>query len=207
MLKPSDPKVVATIILDSKDYFFEVVDQAFAERKVDTYPFVKSYVVEILKHYLVTENLYDSEDDQGRKTRKTLAELYLESSDQQPSIKVEMLKRLGDSSLYISGFFSDSLQRKLIDVDYYVDMGKLAYESLAHSVNEDTISKLYREISIKFLILVDALSLISKRAKIMDEENVLRMMDLYAKTGSPLLQETLVEKGVFSPEIKKQSKQ
>ena len=33
------------------------------------------------------------------------------------------LKQIGDVSLFISGFFSDSLRRKLVDVDYYVSIG------------------------------------------------------------------------------------
>lgn len=199
--------MAATIILDSKEFFFNMVEEAFEERKVDTYPQVKSYIVDVLKHYLVTENLYDEEDSSGKKTRKMLSELLLTAASSQAQQKIGHLKKLGDSSLYISGFFPDSFQRKIIDVDYYVDMGKIAYDSLSSTVNEDTFSKLYKEISVKFLDLVDALSLMSRKAKILDEDNLLRLMDLYAKTGSSLAEEALVEKGVFNLSQKKQLKQ
>ena len=199
--------MATTIILDSNEFFFEMVDEAFQERNLDTYPHVKTYVVDVLKHYLVTENLYDEEDSSGKKTRKTLAELLLTAANSHSRQKIEQLKKLGDSSLYISGFFPDSFQRKIIDVDYYVDMGRMAYGSLSQSVNEDTFSKLYKEISVKFLDLVDALCLISKKTNIMDEENILRLMDLYSKTGSSLIEETLVEKGIFNKPSKKQLKQ
>jgi hypothetical protein len=36
------------------------------------------------------------------------------------------LRRVGDASLFISGFFADSLNRSLVDVDYYIDLGERA---------------------------------------------------------------------------------
>ena len=41
------------------------------------------------------------------------------------------LRYLGDFSLFTSGFFSDSLSRRAVDVDYYVSMGEFAYGSLS----------------------------------------------------------------------------
>ena len=41
---------MAAIILDSNQYFSHMVDEAFSERKLDTYPHVKTYIVEVLKH-------------------------------------------------------------------------------------------------------------------------------------------------------------
>lgn len=195
------------LILDSNQYFNDIVEEAFQERRFQTYPHIKTYMVDILKHYLLVENLYDQLDTSGRKTRETIAELYLKAGQSGGRDRVEKLKKLGDRSLYISGFFSDSFQRKIIDVDYYVDMGKMAFESLAQDVEEDTFSKLFKDLSAHFLNLVDVLAVISQKAKMMDEENVLRMMDLYSKTGSALLGEALAEKGVFNPEVKKTTKQ
>lgn len=199
--------MAAKLIFDSDKYFLNTVEEAFKERKIQTYPQVKIYVVDILKHYLFVENLYNEQDQSGKKTRKTLAEMLLTANNSGAKERSLLLKNLGDSSLYISGFFSDSFQRKIIDVDYYVDIGRLAYDSLSRNVEEDTFSRLYREISQQFLGLVDVLSLISKRAKITDEENILRMMDVYAKTGSSLIEETLAEKGVLNLPPKGQLKQ
>lgn len=197
----------APLIFDSNQYFNEVVEEAFKDRKLKTYPYVKNYVVDILKHYLFVENLYDQEDSSGKKTRKTLAEMLLKANSETPKLRAEKLKRLGDSSLYISGFFSDSFQRKIIDVDYYVDIGKIAFDTLSHDVEEDTFSRLYKEMSHQFLGLVDVLSLISKKAKMTDDKNILRMMDLYSKTGSSLIEETLTKKGIFNRPGQRQLKQ
>src|SRR6056297_1710908 len=106
------------LILDSNDFFNTLVEEAFAERKVTTYPQIQTYVVDVLKHHLFIENLYDDEDASGKKTRKTLAELFLQAGQESKEQRLGKLKTLGDRSLYISGFFSDSFQRKIIDVDY-----------------------------------------------------------------------------------------
>lgn len=195
------------LIFDSDAYFQTIVNDAFEERRIETRPHVKSYVVDILKHYLIVENLFDEEDTAGKKTRKTMAEMYLSANQLGGRVRTEKLKKVGDTSLYISGFFSDSFQRKIIDVDYYVDMGKMAFGSLAQDVGEDTFAKLFHELSEQFLNLVDVLALISQKAKITDEENVLRMMDVYAKTGSSLLGETLAERGYFNSSTRKRTKQ
>lgn len=195
------------LILDSNRYFHNLVDDAFKERKFETYPHVKLYVVDVLKYYVITENLFDEEDLSGRKTRKTMAELFLSAGQMGGQERFKNLKKVGDSSLYISGFFSDSFQRKIIDVDYYMDMGRMAFETLSKDVGEDLFSKLYKDLSSQFMELVDVLSLISQRAQMTDAENLLRMMDVYAKTGSPLRGETLAEKGVFTQQSKKQKPQ
>lgn len=199
--------MAATLILDSSRFFHNLVNEAVEERKIKTYPQIKSYLAEVMQHYLHTENLYDQQDSSGKRTRKTMTELYLTATQLGAKERVEKLKQLGDSSLYISGFFSDSFQRKIIDIDFYIDMGKMAFQSLAQDVDEDTFSKLFNDISEQFLGLVDVLSLISQKAKMTDEDNILRMMDVYAKTGSSLRGETLAEKGVFNRPDKKNTHQ
>ena len=195
------------LILDADQYFQEAVEEAFNQRKLQPEPELKTYVVDVLKHYLAVENLYNQKDESGRRTRQTMAEMFLEACQLGKKDRAERLKKMGDCSLYISGFFSDSFQRKIIDVDYYVDMGRMAFSSLASDMDEDHFAKLFTELSNQFLKLVDVLSLISKKAKIMDEENVLRMMDVYSKTGSHLIGETLAEKGLFNSSTAKPTRQ
>ena len=68
------------LILNSDRYFYSVVDDAFKERKIQVYPHIQTYVVDLLKYHLVIENLYDEEDTSGKKTRKTMAELYFSAN-------------------------------------------------------------------------------------------------------------------------------
>lgn len=195
-VKPS-----VSLCVDVKQYFRESLQEAMQERRVETYPFVESYLVDILGYYAVTEHLYDAENESGKKTRETLAEMMLKANSSSPRTRFELLKKLGDSSLYISGFFGDSLQRKVVDVDYYVDMGSTAYSSLAGVIYEDTYAQLYKEIARRFVDFVDVFTLMSRRTMTTDTDNIFRLMDIYAKTGSPLSQESLMEKGVIAPQV------
>ena len=185
------------LILDSNQFFKDIVREAFDRFQLKANSHIRFYLVDVLKHYLFIENLYGKTDSLGRKTRDNLGETLLKAVHLKPRERFEKLKDLADSSLYISGFFSDSFQRKIIDVDYYIDVGKLAYETLSKDVEEDVFSKLYKEISDQFVFLVDVLSFISQKAELTDKENILRTMEIYTKTQSPLKKEILVEKGVF----------
>jgi len=186
------------LLMPPKDYFGQVVEAAFLERKIETFPQIKSYVVDLLTHFMFTDNLWAEEDASGKKQSKMLAEILLSATQSEPRAKIKKLKQLGDHSLYVSGFFSDSLQRKIIDVDYYVDMGRTAYDTLAGTVDEDTFSALYREMAQKFLVIVDVLTIISNKTRLTDDQNLLRLIDVYSKTGSEHLGETLVAKGFFN---------
>jgi hypothetical protein len=154
--------------------------------------------------------LFDEVDEQGRRNRSTLAELFLKAMNSEPQQRSEMLKRLADSTLYITGFFGDSLQRKLVDIDYYAEMGVSAYGVLAESSREDLTAKVYKEFSVKFQAFSEVLSTISSQARIQDEANIMRLYETYAKTGSDFARERLLERGLIAvplSDLKKPTKQ
>jgi Mor family transcriptional regulator len=194
----STPK--STLLISTKDFFEEIVNDAFEKRNFKTFPRVKSYIVQLLEFYVPAANLFDEFDSSGRRTQKTLAETLLKAQSADALERVELLKKLGDRSLYISGFFGDSLQRKLVDVDYYADMGGMAYGALADCVREDTSAKVYREIGQRFLDYADVLTYVSSRARLHNEENILRLFEMYSKTGSETAREKLLEKGLIPAE-------
>lgn len=181
---------MGALCLSPNEFFMEVVDDALKERKVKTVPLAHSYLVKLLEHYVVAENLFD---DQA-----TLAEIFLKAANSEHNQKIELLKKLGDRSLYISGFFADSLQRKVVDIDYYRDMGASAYSTLAGSVREDSLSEVFNEFANKFLAFVEVLNHISAKAQVQSENNILRLYETYAKTGSEAAREKLMEKGFLT---------
>lgn len=181
---------MGALCLSPRDFFMEVVDDALKERKVKTVPLAHSYLVNLLEHYVVAENLYDNQT--------TLAEIFLKAANSEHNQKIELLKKLGDRSLYISGFFADSLSRKVVDIDYYRDMGSSAYSTLAGSIREDSLSEVFHEFAQKFLEFVEVLNHISAKAQVQSETNILRLYETYAKTGSEVAREKLMEKGLIA---------
>lgn len=195
-------KTQPNFIASSGEYFREVVQEAMSERKVQVFPLAESYLVNLLEHYMLADNLFE-EEETGKRKQETLAEMFLRAANSSPCVQRELLKRLGDTSLYISGFFGDSLKRKIVDIDYYVDMGGSAYGSLAAVTDQDLYSKVYLDFSQRFLDYVDVLTFISQKSFIQSEKDLLRLYDRYISTGSKLAEEQLVEKGMLHGSLDK----
>jgi hypothetical protein len=187
-------------VLESpRAYFSEVVQEALEKRRLETSPFATQYLVELLESYVVTERLT---------LNTTMSEMYLRAAQSEKHAKIELLKKLGDTSLYVSGFFGDSLRRKIVDIDYYADIGGLAYANLASETTEDIQSDVYKDFSRRFLNYVDLLTYISQNSLIQSNQDLLRLYERYVATGSELAREQLAEKGLLAnPSLKKTSNQ
>ncbi len=187
-------------ILNPENFFREEVAKALQQCGIEAIPMISEYLVGLLQFYMDINNLYEEGDPKngGKKLDKTLAERFFMAHSSTPHIKKDLLKRLGDSSLYISGFFGDSLKRKVVDIDYYASIGGLAYGSLAAQTHEDTIARVYDEFANRFLNYVDVLTVISQQASIQPKEDILRLYDKYIATGSNLAKEQLIEMGMLN---------
>ena len=100
-------------------YFHEQVEGALKHRNIEADEHVSFYLVNLLSQFTHIEHIQTTEE--GIET--PLAILFCKAQGESPEMKARLLKYLGDFSLFISGFFQDSLNRKIIDLDYYVAMG------------------------------------------------------------------------------------
>ena len=107
----------------------------------------------------------------------------------------EGLRRVGDLSLFISGFFADSLSRKLVDVDYYITLGGYAYGSLGRR-DEDACADIFAELAEKFVTYVDVVAEVSERSAVSSNAELLRLYEKWLRTGSRRNGELLVERGI-----------
>lgn len=189
------------ILISSRDYFGQVLDDAFNARKIKSEVRVKGYLIQVLEFYLDAKNLFEKEnaDETGKRKLNTLAELYLTAASAESRQKIELLKKLGDRSLYISGFFGDSLQRKIVDIDYYVNMGGAAYGTLSKTLDrQDPLKDVFEIISKRFIDYVEALTYISQNTMVSNNQSLLRLYDRYLQTGSTLAKEKLIEMGIVT---------
>jgi hypothetical protein len=108
------------------------------------------------------------------------------------------LQRLGDVSLFISGFFAHGFACKLIDIDYHIAMGGRAYGTLANGMTgrRKVLSRVFGELAIKFQPIVDVLNEISDAAKRYSPADVLRLYEIWLKTGSARARGLLRQLGV-----------
>ena len=195
-----------TILLAPEDFFIDAVSDAIKQRRLPSPPLAREYLVKLLTYYILADNLFDETLENGKKTRSTLAEIYLKAMNSEPSVRIDLLKKLGDTSLYITGFFGESLNRKIIDISYYVNMGESAFSSLAQEVDEEVYSSLYSDFSKQFIKYMEVLNYISKQTDLQKDSNLLKLYENYQKTGSDLMRDTLIDSGFVDFEINKKSK-
>jgi hypothetical protein len=185
------------IIQSGAEYFEGLVAAGIKSRGLLVEAPVVSYLTKMLTFYVDARNLHEPEfDEQGRRNPQTLAELWLTAQTAELSTQKSLLKKLADKSLYISGFFSESLNRSLVDLDYYQAMGASAYRSLAQRT--DAVSTfVFTEISDRFLDFVEVFNVISQDSIARTDQGILRLYENYLRTGSPLAKEKLQEVGVI----------
>lgn len=171
------------------EYFKELVDGALSHQRLATRELTAYYVVQLLASFTQRQTLVDNPDEEPMAVRLARA-LECGGARQRGT-----LKEIGDVSLVVSGFFSDSLNRKLVDVDYYVAIGGSAYNALSR-VETDTFSPVFAELATKFVGFVDVLTEVSERSACTSNADLLRLYEKWLKTGSPRSGQLLVERGV-----------
>src|SRR5882762_8117117 len=171
------------------EYFKELVDGALSHQGLATQELTAFYVVQLLTSFLQRPASGDDADETPLGFRLAQA---LESGGIRQRTT---LKHIGDVALFVSVFFSDSLNRKLVDVDYYVSIGGCAYSALSR-VESDTFTPVYAELGEKFVGFVDVLAEVSERTSCSSNADLLRLYEKWLKTGSRRSGQLLVERGV-----------
>ena len=93
-------------------------------------------------------------------------------------------------SLFIAGFFARSFARKLIDIDYHIAMGGNAYSSLADSMQRSAsgrgIARHLRASSRRnFSAWSTRSNEVSEMSYVHSDADILRLYEIWMKTGSP----------------------
>ena len=175
------------------EYFKELVDASLARQHLQAGELTSYYLVNLLCRFVRFDGR--AAEDEGTPLALRLARA-LDSAGMEQR---ERLRQLGDCSLFVSGFFSDSLQRRAVDVDYYVSMGEYAYGSLSRR-DADRMGEVFRELAAKFVGFMDVLSDVSERTAVSSSADVLRLYEKWLRTGSTRTGQQLIDKGIVPNE-------
>ena len=191
----TDPKLLSAQSIH--DFFRELLSLAMENQRARVQHATELYLANLLSGFLGTESLLVREDD-GTLQRQPLALLLKEALEGEGPARARALRRLGDTSLFVSGMFADSLSASLVDVDYAIAMGTRAYDALGevaarHGRGERS---LWDELSEKFSQLVEVLNEVSERTLASTNAGLLRIYEKWIKTGSPRVATLLSEHGV-----------
>lgn len=189
----SDLKLVA----QPQDFFRELVTEALSNQHLRTKPETEFYLVNLLNQFIKTDRLYEQTQD-GTFREEPLAFMVKEAIEEpKPQAQAALFRRIGDVSLYTAGFFQDSLNRKLVDVDYYIDIGHSAYSKVASRAEEDIMRIIYQELAEKFAAFVDVLAAVSDKTTPKSEKDLLRLYELWVRTGSDRAAKALQDAGII----------
>ena len=181
------------------EYFRRSIDEVIDKQSVDVDPHAAHYVVNLLTLFSRSEDLYE-EHGETYGLRPLASMLADAASAPTPEERNFSLQRIGDVALFISGFFADSLAYKIVDLDYYIYMGENAYGSLSEEIRGtwrgDAFSDIYRELAVKFQVIVDVLHEVRDGARAGSDTDLLRTYEVWLKTGSQRAARLLRQNGV-----------
>ena len=150
----TNPAVIVSA--DIRAYFHDEVDSVLSKQAVKIDDTTAVYLVNLLATFTHARELFEETD--GGLQLRPLALHYADAINA-PGVaeRTSALRKLGDIALFISGLFADSLNRKLVDIDYYIAMGGTAY-SYVHDVSSISKTGLFAELAEQFAALVDVLN-------------------------------------------------
>lgn len=178
------------------EYFQALLNEARANQGVQVADVTEYYLVNLLAGFLETDRLYVREAD-GSLQQEPLALMLRRALEGEGRERMAALRRLGDTSLYVSGFFSDHVDTKVVDAGYYAAMGREAYAALARDLDgKGTLGGLYDELASKFTDLVDVLNEMSERVALSSAQGVMRLYERFLRTGSSRIARMLAAQGM-----------
>jgi len=173
-------------VANLREFFRDSLQGALARQHLAVEDQTEHYVVNLLTLFARSEALYERTPE-GMRLRPLV--VLLCEAFEAPSVEERnrALQRLGDVSLFVAGFFAHGFAARLIDIDYHVAMGGRAYASLAHATSRGkgrVLGAVFAELAEKFQPMVDALNEVSETAYTHSDRDILRLYEIWLKTGS-----------------------
>lgn len=144
-----------------QSFFKERIECAVEKHRINGDEDTLWYLTQLLCNYSRTNAFLDNNGTRSALT--PLAEYYRQAIESGSTYeRRQLLQRLGDVAIVVSGLFSGALNRKAVGVDYYIAMGEAAYSTLAdesaHSSKEHALQGIFEALANDFSDYVVAIS-------------------------------------------------
>ncbi len=182
-----------------QEFFKDSVAQAMERQRIDAADHTAYYVVNLLTLFARSEALF-GEAGPGSGLQPLALLLADAAATDDVQARNFLLQRVGDTSLFVAGFLGDGFERKLVDIDYYIDVGGAAYGSLSEELRGTIRGRIFggvfAELATKFREFVDVLAEIRDSSKQIDDFDLLRLYEVWLKTGSERAARLLRKRGI-----------
>ncbi len=179
-------------------FFYDRVHSARTRQQVPLSDETEFYLVNLLVGFLDAQALFHPGGE--RKDHIPFAVRLRSAQAAKGDGCLRELKHVGDSTLYLTGFFSPSLKRRLMEPSYYMALGEQAYRSLAVALGGrrgEGEDGLFGELSRTFPACVEVLGEVSEGARGSTNQDILALYEAWLAEGSERTRRRLTELGVF----------
>jgi len=197
----SKPKEIITVP-SLQTYFYESLSELNKKAVCPVPQELVYYSSNVLDQFSLSHAFYDERE--GRVREKILGTRLLEATQVSRDEQKRIYKDVGDTALFLCGYFAESTQKKLVDAHYYSQLGRSAYQNLNGVVPKFfDVPSFYSMLSTSFGPLTD---LISKLASLdrFGKENYLNFRKILSASEEPTPEEYF-SSGVIPPNNRKVS--
>ncbi len=184
-------------------FFKQEIEAELERQRLEVMDATIFYVVNMLTTFFKTENLTNEKGVNF--TTQPMVLIMAEAMRSALTKRTQLLRSIGDNSLYLTGFFPESLKGKVMDVSYYMRMGESAYSHLHQTLeaqsNEDSREKIFKELSKKFEEMAKVLSSISDKSKSTHDRGLIHLYEKWLSTKDQRASEILKDKGIQTKNI------
>ena len=157
------------------------------------------YLAGVLSRFTDTNALFKStENGIGEEPLALMLKRALESTDNE---RVRVMKHLGDVALYKSGFCADRIERQGVDLEYYINMGGMAYQNVSVLSSQrnsgGVFRELYADLSTHFADLVHVITEFFLRSQLASPAGIMKLYKRWERTGSNQAARLLTNAGVI----------
>lgn len=195
-LRPSSP-FESTVDVDG--FFKELVGQAINHSGFEPSTAGTSYVVSLL-----ADSAKPNASAINVMGESSFTRMLTDAMASHGAARFEKLRLLGDGVLYVSGFFSEHLERRGVAPYYVRGLGATAYGSAASMLRTAGASSagpdVFAELSHNFERFVQLINVVSEELSaraVRDDASLLEMYERWLRLQSDHLADLLVAKGVL----------
>lgn len=187
-------------ITTPEEFFREELKLAAEKNQYPLGKDLEFYIVNLLCHYISPEELNLS-DGEYNPLNTPLAILLEKSLEASPEEKFKILKSIGDTSLYLSGFFQDYFHRKTFNIEYFISIGQSAYHevsSLSRNLNKNhKHAFIFENLSADLYDIVQTLSSMSEAFGPYQDMDLLSTYERWMESKSERLLQRLKSHGII----------
>jgi len=175
------------------EYFREQLGRAMEHQRVSTSAFTEFYLVNLLSAAVNGDALPRTEPGFDE---MPLAMLYVRAMEAARFERSRLLRLLGDSALFVSGFFAESLDGKLADAAYYRTLGGRAYARLSCDEVLPFGPNVFGELGERFGEFADLFTEVSEATRLSRPVSLVKLYERWIVTRSRRAALLLVEQGI-----------